>query len=112
MDKFENTQYSDQVLINNLNALDAKDSTAGGVKNIKKAKLNLNSHLGKSGNSLLRINKQGDFFSNFFSNFFSQLKNPSEFSFLKVFSTHQENSTNTLKTKLPKPIKEFINTTT
>lgn len=35
-------------------------------------------------NQFLRIDKQGDFFSNFFSNFFSQLKNPTNFSFFKV----------------------------
>ncbi|MNF44721.1 hypothetical protein D3C84_258370 [compost metagenome] len=32
----------------------------------------------------MRVDKQGDFFSNFFSNFFSQLKNPTNFSFFKV----------------------------
>jgi hypothetical protein len=38
----------------------------------------------KNQNQFMRVDKQGDFFSNFFSNFFSQLKNPTNFSFFKV----------------------------
>ncbi|MFS4432174.1 DUF3945 domain-containing protein [Chryseobacterium sp. S90] len=33
---------------------------------------------------LIRIDKQGDIFSNFFSNFYRQLKNPSDFSFFII----------------------------
>lgn len=32
----------------------------------------------------MRVDKNGDLFSNFFSNFFSQLKNPTNFSFFKI----------------------------
>ncbi len=38
----------------------------------------------KNQNQFMRVDKQGDLFSNFFSNFFSQLKNPTNFSFFKV----------------------------
>jgi len=38
----------------------------------------------KNQNQFMRVDKNGDVFSNFFSNFFSQLKNPTNFSFFKV----------------------------
>lgn len=38
----------------------------------------------KNQNQFMRVDKQGDLFSNFFSNFFSQLKNPTNFMFFKV----------------------------
>lgn len=38
----------------------------------------------KNQNEFMRVDRQGDLFSNFFSNFFSQLKNPSNFLFFKV----------------------------
>lgn len=38
----------------------------------------------KNQNQFMRVDKQGDFFSNFFSNFFNQLKNPTNFSFFNV----------------------------
>lgn len=38
----------------------------------------------KNQNQFMRVDKQGDIFSNFFSNFFSQLKNPTNFSFFNV----------------------------
>ncbi|KVV15018.1 DUF3945 domain-containing protein [Flavobacterium sp. TAB 87] len=38
----------------------------------------------KNQNQFMRIDKNGDFFSNFFSNFISQIKNPTHFSFFKV----------------------------
>ncbi|MBW7674195.1 DUF3945 domain-containing protein [Chryseobacterium chendengshani] len=41
-------------------------------------------HQKKDSEQLIRIDKQGDLFSNFFSNFYRQLKNPSHFNFFKV----------------------------
>jgi len=38
----------------------------------------------KNQNQFMRVDKNGDLFSNFFSNFFSQLKNPTDFSFFKI----------------------------
>lgn len=38
----------------------------------------------KNQNQFLKVDRNGDFFSNFFSNFFSQLKNPTQFTFFKV----------------------------
>jgi len=38
----------------------------------------------KNQNQFMKVDKQGDIFSNFFSNFLSQLKNPTNFSFFKV----------------------------
>ncbi|MDX6187833.1 DUF3945 domain-containing protein [Flavobacterium sp. Fl-318] len=38
----------------------------------------------KNQNQFMRVDKQGDVFTNFFSNFISQLQNPTRFSFFKV----------------------------
>jgi len=38
----------------------------------------------KGNEQLIRVDKNGDMFSNFFSNFYRQLKNPSHFNFFKV----------------------------
>lgn len=38
----------------------------------------------KNQNQFMRVDKQGDLFSNFFSNFFSQLRDPTRFMFFKV----------------------------
>lgn len=38
----------------------------------------------RDNDQLIRVDKQGDLFSNFFSNFYRQLKNPSHFNFFKV----------------------------
>lgn len=38
----------------------------------------------KNQNQFMRVDRNGDLFSNFFSNFFSQLKNPTNFSFFKI----------------------------
>lgn len=38
----------------------------------------------KNENQFLKVDRNGDFFSNFFSNFFSQLKNPTDFTFFRV----------------------------
>lgn len=38
----------------------------------------------KNANEFMRVDKNGDIFSNFFKNFFSQLKNPTQFSFFKI----------------------------
>lgn len=40
----------------------------------------------KNQNQFLKVDRNGDFFSNFFSNFFSQLKNPTQFTFLEFQS--------------------------
>ncbi|WP_417355341.1 DUF3945 domain-containing protein [Flavobacterium sp.] len=39
---------------------------------------------GKNQNQFMKVDRNGDVFSNFFSNFFSQLKNPTNFSFFRV----------------------------
>lgn len=38
----------------------------------------------KDNEQLIRVDKNGDLFSNFFSNFYRQLKNPTHFNFFKV----------------------------
>ncbi|EKB05959.1 hypothetical protein HMPREF9711_00928 [Myroides odoratimimus CCUG 3837] len=64
---------------------DSKDNKIKAVQglsengNLKSAPINKNNL-----NSFLRLDKNGDFFSNFFTNFFSQLKDPTRFSFFKV----------------------------
>jgi len=73
-------QLSDILLV-----LDKEKMKIQAVKSIdENGKMETVNPTKRNQNQFLRIDKQGDFFSNFFSNFFSQLKNPTNFSFFKV----------------------------
>lgn len=73
-------QLSDILLV-----LDKEKMKIQAVKSIdENGKMETVNPTKRNKNQFLRIDKQGDFFSNFFSNFFSQLKNPTNFSFFKV----------------------------
>lgn len=73
-------QLSDILLV-----LDKEKMKIQAVKSINEnGKMETVNPTKRNKNQFLRIDKQGDFFSNFFSNFFSQLKNPTNFSFFKV----------------------------
>lgn len=65
--------------------LDKEKMKIMAVKGIdEKGKLKTVEPTKKNQNQFMRVDKQGDLFSNFFSNFFSQLKNPTNFSFFNV----------------------------
>lgn len=60
----------------------------------------------KNQNQFMRVDKQGDFFSNFFSNFVSQLKNPTNFSFFKVPEPVAIDMTNEMQKQMDRPTPE------
>ncbi|WP_267739781.1 DUF3945 domain-containing protein [Myroides injenensis] len=64
---------------------DASDNKIKGVKGLSKnGVLQTNAVTKENMNTFLKVDRNGDFFSNFFTNFFSQLKNPTQFSFFRV----------------------------
>ncbi|KFF17281.1 DUF3945 domain-containing protein [Flavobacterium hydatis] len=60
----------------------------------------------KNQNQFMRVDKQGDLFSNFFSNFFSQLKNPTNFSFFNVPSPLAINTAKEMQKQVDQPTPE------
>lgn len=60
----------------------------------------------KNKNQFMRVDKNGDLFSNFFSNFISQLKNPSRFGFFKVAEKEVLDIAGKLQQQIDKPSKE------
>lgn len=79
--KKNDTSQTPEVLLVN----DYSDNKIKAVKGLSEnGKLQTLSVNKKNLNQLLKVDKQGDFFSSFFTNFFAQLQNPTEFSFFKV----------------------------
>ncbi|PRZ22085.1 DUF3945 domain-containing protein [Flavobacterium granuli] len=79
------TPKSPEQLSEILLVLDKEQKKIQAVKGIdKKGKLETVEPIKKNQNQFMRVDKNGDLFSNFFSNFFSQLKEPTRFSFFKV----------------------------
>jgi hypothetical protein len=60
----------------------------------------------KNQNQFMRVDKQGDLFSNFFSNFFSQLKNPTNFSFFKIPSLLAVDISKDMQNQIDRPTPE------
>lgn len=60
----------------------------------------------KNQNQFMRLDKQGDLFSNFFSNFVSQLNNPTQFSFFTVPENVAVNTTKKIQNHMDYPNKE------
>jgi hypothetical protein len=60
----------------------------------------------KNQNQFMRVDKNGDLFSNFCSNFFSQLKNPTNFSFFKVPVPLAINMAKEMQKKVDQPTSE------
>lgn len=82
MEDIANTQNPDPALINTLLVLNPKTNKIEVVKTVdEKGDLKTVPNTRKNQNQFLKIDKQGDLFSNFFSNFLSQLKNPTSFNF-------------------------------
>lgn len=85
MAKTEKTQKKDPNLITVILAVDPKTKKIEVVKEIdKNGELQTVPNNQKNQNQFLKIDKQGDLFSNFFSNFLSQLKSPTLFKFFKI----------------------------
>jgi hypothetical protein len=81
LDKPQSPEQLSEILL----VLDKEKKKIQAVKGIdENGKLESVEPTKKNQNQFMRVDKQGDFFSNFFSNFFSQLKNPTNFSFFKV----------------------------
>nr|WP_315240079.1 DUF3945 domain-containing protein [uncultured Flavobacterium sp.] len=80
-----NKQQSPEQLSEILLVLDKEKKKIQAVTGIdENGKLQTVDPTRKNQNQFMRVDKQGDLFSNFFSNFFSQLKNPTNFSFFKI----------------------------
>lgn len=60
----------------------------------------------KNQGEFMRVDKQGDLFSNFFSNFLSQLKNPMRFGFFKVPADKAVEVAQSLQKQVDSPTKE------
>src|SRR3990167_4264518 len=81
LDKPQSPEQLSEILL----VLDKEKKKIQAVKGIdKNGKLETIDPTKKNQNQFMRVDKNGDLFSNFFSNFFSQLKNPTNFSFFKV----------------------------
>ena len=92
MEDIANTQNPDPALINTLLVLNPKTNKIEVVKTVdEKGDLKTVSNTRKNQNQFLKIDKQGDLFSNFFSNFLSQLKNPTSFNFFTSPLKESEN---------------------
>ncbi|ALR29221.1 hypothetical protein ATE47_01135 [Chryseobacterium sp. IHB B 17019] len=69
----------------------------------KDGRLETVSPLKKNENQFMKVDKNGDIFSNFFTNFLSQLKNPSNFSFFKVPASSAVKTANELQKAVATP---------
>lgn len=63
--------------------------------------------LKKNQNQFMRVDRQGDLFSNFFQNFFSQLRNPTNFKFFKVPAPLAVDTAKELEKQLVNPTPEL-----
>ncbi|MCP1301476.1 DUF3945 domain-containing protein [Chryseobacterium sp. S0630] len=113
MEDIQNTQ-PDPSLINILLVFNPKTNKIEAVKTIDdKGDLKTVPNTKKNQNQFLKIDKQGDLFSNFFSNFLSQLKNPTLFNFFKSPLKESEKIGKQIQHHLTHPStegEEFLNT--
>lgn len=87
--------------------LDKEKMKIMAVKEIdEKGKLKTVKPTKKNQNQFMRVDKQGDLFSNFFSNFFSQLKDPTNFSFFNVPSPLVINTAKEMQKQVDHPTPE------
>ncbi|MGH1517058.1 DUF3945 domain-containing protein [Chryseobacterium sp. JK1] len=114
MENITNTQNPDPSLINILLVLNPKTSKIEAVKTVDNTgNLKTVPNTEKYQNQFLKIDKQGDLFSNFFSNFLSQIKNPTLFNFFKSPLKESENIGKQIQHHLKNPStegEEFLNT--
>nr|WP_315167784.1 DUF3945 domain-containing protein [uncultured Flavobacterium sp.] len=87
--------------------LDKEKKKIQAVKGIdKNGKLETVEPIKKNQNQFMRVDKNGDLFSNFFSNFFSQLKDPTRFSFFKVTEPVAIDMANEMQKQMDRPTPE------
>ena len=114
MEDITNTQTPDPSLINILLVLNPKTNKIEAVKTIdEKGDLKTVPNTERNQNQFLKIDKQGDLFSNFFSNFLRQLKNPSLFNFFKIPLNESKEIGKQIQHHLQNPStegEEFLNT--
>lgn len=114
MEDIQNTQNQDPSLINILLVLNPKTNKIEAVKTIdEKGDLKTVPNTQKNQNQFLKIDKQGDLFSNFFSNFLNQLKDPTLFNFFKSPLKESEKIGKQIQHHLTHPStegEEFLNT--
>lgn len=114
MEDITNIQTPDPSLINILLVLNPKTNKIEAVKTIDdKGDLKTVPNTERNQNQFLKIDKQGDLFSNFFSNFLSQLKNPSLFNFFKIPFNESKEIGKQIQHHLENPStegEEFLNT--
>ncbi|TDD99963.1 DUF3945 domain-containing protein [Flavobacterium sandaracinum] len=106
-EKTVDTPKSPEQLSEMLLVLDKEKNKIQAVKGIdKNGKLKTVEPIKKNQNQFMRVDKNGDLFSNFFSNFFSQLKDPSRFSFFKVPEPVAIDMANEMQQQMDKPSPE------
>lgn len=114
MEDITNVQNPNPSLINILLVLNPKTNKIEAVKTIdEKGDLKTVPNTERNQNQFLKIDKQGDLFSNFFSNFLSQLKNPSLFNFFKIPLNESKEIGKQIQHHLENPStegEEFLNT--
>lgn len=95
-------QLSDILLV-----LDKEKMKIQAVKSIdKNGKMKTVDPTKKNENQFMRVDRNGDLFSNFFSNFFSQLKNPTNFKFFKVSAENAVEKAQEMQKQVDKPTPE------
>ena len=101
------TPKSPEQLSEILLVLDKEKKKIQAVKGIdKNGKLETVEPIKKNQNQFMRVDKNGDLFSNFFSNFFSQLKDPTRFSFFKVTEPVAIDMANEMQKQMDRPTPE------
>ncbi|MNQ01717.1 hypothetical protein D3C85_143800 [compost metagenome] len=105
LDKSRSPEQLSEILL----VLDKEKKKIQAVKGIdENGKLETVEPTKKNQNQFMRVDKQGDFFSNFFSNFFSQLKDPTSFSFFKVPEPVAIDMANEMQKQMDKPTPEGV----
>ncbi|PZO31680.1 MAG: hypothetical protein DCE86_08755 [Flavobacteriaceae bacterium] len=103
LEKINSPEQLSEILL----VLDKEKMKIMAVKGIdEKGKLKTVEPTKKNQNQFIRVDKQGDLFSNFFSNFFSQLKNPTNFSFFNVPSPLAINTAQEMQKQVDHPTNE------
>lgn len=103
LDKHESPEQLSEILL----VLDKEKNKIQAVKGIdKNGELETVDANKKNQNQFMRVDKNGDLFSNFFSNFFSQLKDPTRFSFFKVAEPVTIDMANEMQKQMDRPTPE------
>jgi hypothetical protein len=103
LDKPQSPEQLSEILL----VLDKEKMKIMAVKGIdENGKLETVEPTKKNQNQFMRVDKQGDFFSNFFSNFFNQLKNPTNFSFFNVPAPLAINAAKEMQKQVDQPTLE------